>query len=284
MTQEESKFPRPAEAVLVILVGFFASFIPLSFIFGLGADPEEMMMDAFRIKIALVIGEFSLLLIPLLYLWRRQIPFGFALRLGAVPQRIFVLSIAVSLSLIVLLDEVDRLVQHLIPMPEEVTRQMQRILKIDNEWDFVLIVLSAIILAAVVEESIFRGFLQQAFEEHLDVTRGVIYASLAWTLIHANLYASIQIFLFGFFLGWLAWRTNSIYPSMIGHALNNAIAIWYINADRSEPIPIYEWGEHVSPFLLIFGIGIAYQGIRIIDSYYRQHSSGDHSSNINESS
>lgn len=284
MTQEESKFPRPVEAVLVILVGFFASFIPLSFIFGTGADPGEIMADAFRIKIALVIGEFSLLVIPLIYLLRRRMPLTFALRLQPVPQRIFILSIAVSLSLIVILDEVDRLVQYLIPMPEEVTREMMRVLKIENEWDFVLILLSAVILAAIVEETIFRGFLQQAFEEHLDVTRGVIYASLAWTLIHANLYASIQIFLFGFFLGWLAWRTNSIYPSMIGHALNNTIAIWYINADHSEPIPIYEWGDHVSPFLLIFGIGIAYQGIRIIDSFYRHRSPGDQSSNISESS
>lgn len=270
MQQHESKLPMPLEAFFVIIASFFGSVVPQVIVFGFFASPEDVMPDSLGIKVGLVVGEIALFALVLIYLLKRNLPLKETFRLNPVPTSIMAIAIPVGISLVILVDEIDRLLQMIIPMPETLNKEIIQMMHADTPLEMVLIVLSAVVLAAVVEEAIFRGFFQQALEEHMDVTKGVIYASLAWAAIHANLYVTVQIFLFGFFLGWLAWRTNSIYPALFCHAFNNAIAVWYANSDHSGSIPVYEWGEHVSPVILIAALAVSYFGIREIDAFYRR--------------
>lgn len=269
-TNTESNFPLPFESLVVIIMSVLVSYFPLVIVLGATMDPETAEPDMTLVKVLLAVGEMVLLALPVFYLLRRKLSLPLNLRLHPVPGNIVWLSVPVSLCMIVLIDEVDRLVRLVLPLPEEIASEIGKTMLIDNGLDFILVTFSAVILAAVVEEAIFRGMLQQSVEKHVDVTKGVIYSSIAWALVHGNHYMMLQIFLFGFFLGWLAWRTNSIIPSLIAHGLNNAIAILYINFSRdNEPVPIYEWNGHVSPFWLILAIGGLYYGIISIDKFYR---------------
>jgi len=61
----------------------------------------------------------------------------------------------------------------------------------------------------------------------------------------------------GALLGYIALRADSIYPSIVLHIVNNAIAVTFINIDTSN-FTFYTSGNHVSPLiivpaLLIFG-------------------------------
>ena len=87
-------------------------------------------------------------------------------------------------------------------------------------------ILSIAIVAPVLEECLFRG----AIEGHLLTIwkkpwAAIVVSALIFGLIHMNpaqmLYASI----IGVVLGWLRWRTDSIVPGIIGHILNNSIAV-----------------------------------------------------------
>ncbi|MCB0267896.1 MAG: CPBP family intramembrane metalloprotease [Calditrichaeota bacterium] len=269
-TNTESNFPLPFESLVVIIMSVLVSYFPLVIVLGATMDPETAEPDMTLVKVLLAVGEMVLLALPVFYLLRRKLSLPLNLRLNPVPGNIVWLSVPVSLCMIVLIDEVDRLVRLVLPLPEEIASEIGKTMLIDNGLDFILVTFSAVILAAVAEEAIFRGMLQQSVEKHVDVTKGVIYSSIAWALVHGNHYMMLQIFLFGFFLGWLAWRTNSIIPTLIAHGLNNAIAILYINFSRdNEPFPIYEWNGHVSPFWLILAIGGLYYGITSIDKFYR---------------
>ena len=269
-TNTESNFPLPFESLVVIIMSVLVSYFPLVIVLGATMDPETAEPDMTLVKVLLAVGEMVLLALPVFYLLRRKLSLPLNLRLNPVPGNIVWLSVPVSLCMIVLIDEVGRLVRLVLPLPEEIASEIGKTMLIDNGLDFILVTFSAVILAAVAEEAIFRGMLQQSVEKHVDVTKGVIYSSIAWALVHGNHYMMLQIFLFGFFLGWLAWRTNSIIPTLIAHGLNNAIAILYINFSRdNEPFPIYEWNGHVSPFWLILAIGGLYYGITSIDKFYR---------------
>ena len=284
MENEETRFPQPFEAFLVIFAGVMMSIFPQYLVYTAFADPEAALLDPFAVKIATIIGEITLLAVPIIYLQRRRLSVQEAFRLHPVPSHILGVTALVGLSLVIVVDEIDRVIRTIIPMPEDMSSQIAEMLAVNNGLDLILIVLGAVILAALVEEFIFRGFLQQSVEKHMDVTRGVIYASVAWTAVHGSLYIAIQLFVFGFFLGWLAWRTRSVYPAILCHALNNAIAIWYSNIDHSSPLPVYEWYGHVSPIVLVLAVWVGYKGILFIDEVYRSLNSPLPTSNDSDES
>ncbi|MFA7710169.1 MAG: CPBP family intramembrane glutamic endopeptidase, partial [Candidatus Neomarinimicrobiota bacterium] len=70
----------------------------------------------------------------------------------------------------------------------------------------------------------------------------------------------IQIYLMGLFMGYLAWRTNSIWPSFILHAINNGWSVWW--GHRPELAGFYEWHGHVHPAIIVASLACFYFGMR----------------------
>jgi membrane protease YdiL (CAAX protease family) len=275
--EQEKITPTPFQALMIILAGFFFSIIPQLFVVILFPGPEEGTFDPLGLKVSLIVGELCLAVVPFIYFRKQNLSLPETIRWKKVPSNVIWVSIPTGLGLAIVIDEIDRLLQMLIPMPEEWTTDMANTMKITSSLDFVLLILSAVILAAVVEEAIFRGFLQQTIEKHINVTQAVIYASLAWAIIHMNPYIAVQIFLFGFFLGYITWRAESIIPAVICHAINNTMALIYFNINIPEQLSFYEWHGHVSPIVLLAGGLFAFKGIQYIDRYYGTSSSNSFS-------
>jgi uncharacterized protein len=85
------------------------------------------------------------------------------------------------------------------------------------------VVLAGAVLAPIAEELFFRGFV---FRSYLSM-RGPLVAyplsSLLFATLHLNLPALLPIFVLGLLFAAAYQRTGSIVPSMVGHALFNAI-------------------------------------------------------------
>ncbi len=269
--ENEQPSINPAEAGIVILCSYFFSVIPELLVISMfPGDPSSGQFDPLGIKFAFVIGEASLIIFPIIYLRMRELSLPTMFRWQPVPRNILGMSAAIGLGLTVLIDELDRLIRLFAPMPEEWVSSMETAFRATDMLEMFLLILGVIILAALVEESIFRGFLQGILEEGIDVTKAVIYTSLIWAFIHLNPYQSVQTFLFGFMLGYLTWRTGSILPAILCHAISNSIALIYYNSDFNELLPFYEWNGHVSPFLLVLAGLVVYSGVRYITEYYIQ--------------
>jgi len=77
------------------------------------------------------------------------------------------------------------------------------------------------------EEILFRGFMFKGIESsRLGPVGAIIITSLAWSIIHIqyDLYGISCVFLGGFLLGFMRFKSNSIYPSIAVHAFQNIIA------------------------------------------------------------
>ena len=267
---QETNTPRPSEVFMVIIAGFFFSLIPQFFFFSLFVeDIENLAMDSFTIKVSLLIGEISLIVVPIYYLWRRNISVVSMFRLNPIPGNVVLVSIVLGFAMTILSDQLDRLFQYILPMPDEWANEIGKMMQANSALELLVIVLSAIVFAALVEEALFRGFLQVSMEEHINVTQAVIYASIAWAFIHVNPYLMVQIFILGFALGYLAWRTDSIYPAVICHGVNNGLAVLTYNVDLEDSFGFYEWGDHVSPLVLVPAGFLLYKGFQYLDEYYR---------------
>ncbi|MEJ2537154.1 MAG: type II CAAX endopeptidase family protein [Calditrichia bacterium] len=266
--EEKSQFPRPLEAFLIIIASFFLIvLITQSLLFILVSDPEQINQNSLALKMLITFGEVGLIIVPLVYVKSRGLSYREVFRWNPIPAFLIPWGFAIGLGISVIGDELDRLMNMFIPAPDFLG-EISQAMAIHTPVDFIILVFGAVVAAAFVEESIIRGFLQRSLEKHYDVTKAVIYASLAWTIIHGMIYWAIQIFLLGIILGILAWRANSIVPSVIGHATNNAAALLFYNTNQEKFASIYLWGDHVSPIILILGTAGLVFGMRAYYQYY----------------
>ncbi|HLY65447.1 MAG TPA: CPBP family intramembrane glutamic endopeptidase [Chloroflexota bacterium] len=89
---------------------------------------------------------------------------------------------------------------------------------------FALALLAGCVLAPLVEELFFRGYVFQTFWQRRGPWWSYLFSALLFAAAHANLPAAAPIFVMGLMLAYLFRRTGSIVPGMIAHGLNNAIS------------------------------------------------------------
>lgn len=91
-------------------------------------------------------------------------------------------------------------------------------------------ILSIVVAAPVLEETLFRG----AIEGHLLTLwkskpwAAILVSALVFGIIHMNPAQVFYASLIGIVLGWLRWRTDSIVPGILGHMLNNGLAVIFM--------------------------------------------------------
>lgn len=88
---------------------------------------------------------------------------------------------------------------------------------------FWVMALSTAVVAPVYEELLFRGYVFRGLSRSAGPGVAVGVSSLLFAGFHGDPLHAIAVLPMGLFLGWLRWRTGSIWPSMIAHGLNNAI-------------------------------------------------------------
>ena len=91
----------------------------------------------------------------------------------------------------------------------------------------ILGVITTILIAPILEEFIFRGFLFSQLRITLGNWGAISLSSLAWTSLHFQYELKILFVLFvlGLFLGFLRWKYNSLFLVMALHAVNNLVAL-----------------------------------------------------------
>ena len=215
--------------------------------------------------LALFIGQGFMIVPLLLFLTARKESLVDRLRLQRLSLPIVLATLVLSLGIIIAVDEFDRIASLLFTPPEYLD-QLGYMLKFDSFNMAIFLIFGIVILAPLGEELLFRGFLQQFLEEHWqDITRAVLVTSLFFAVIHLNPFWLIQIYLLGVLLGYLAWRTGSIWASFILHAANNLMALLFTNYNESLD-GFYTWNGHVAPWILLLGIGCIYFGFNWLNS------------------
>ncbi len=145
------------------------------------------------------------------------------------------------------------------PVPESIIEAFGRGLTLDvSLWQLTFFLA---VLPGILEEIAFRGVLLHGLRKAL---RSPIGAALAcgaiFGLFHVSLFRIIPTGVLGIALAAVVIRTGSIYPAMLWHFLNNAMAILpaelgWITLDASSSIPLWVYlaaGAGALVSLLIF--------------------------------
>ncbi|HET9914246.1 MAG TPA: type II CAAX endopeptidase family protein [Anaerolineales bacterium] len=105
-----------------------------------------------------------------------------------------------------------------------VDTQGEEIMKIFAElespvWFFIV----GVVMAPIVEEVFFRGFLFQGFRQKYGWITAALLSSAIFAVAHMDLVALIPTFILGVVLAYVYHRSNSVWPGVILHFLVNAM-------------------------------------------------------------
>ncbi|MDI6401778.1 type II CAAX endopeptidase family protein [Balneolaceae bacterium ANBcel3] len=111
------------------------------------------------------------------------------------------------------------------------------------------------LVPSVCEEVLFRGYLQRLFEKSWGPAAAIIVTGLLFGFFHIRLTQLLPLALIGILLGWLVWRSNSIYPGMVAHLVNNGGTVVVSALYPAYVFDQYDSTELPEPWLLLVSIG-----------------------------
>ena len=121
-------------------------------------------------------------------------------------------------------------------------------------------ILSITVMAALVEELLFRGAIQgHLLRKGMKPLHAILISSAIFGIIHMNPIQVPFAFAIGLIFGWLYYRTGSLVPGIIGHFINNTIACIQMATMSKEEFntKTIEWlGEGPTYALLVVSLAV----------------------------
>lgn len=141
----------------------------------------------------------------------------------------------ISFPLVVLLSSLLEILLYLITgtlvLPDQVAVLFLK-MTFGQPFYFLLATIAIVIFAPLIEETLFRGFLQNYLRRYLSPFASVAAASICFTSFHFSMDQGISnipilssLFILGCFLGFLYERQQSIFSPILMHALFNALSV-----------------------------------------------------------
>lgn len=131
-----------------------------------------------------------------------------------------------------------------------------------NPKEYLVLLLVIAGSAGICEEILFRGYMLRAYER-FGMWPGIIATSMLFSILHLNIQNILAPFFLGIILGFVVYKTNSIFAGMIGHFVNNAISVtWgyvimnlpFYNSINAEQVQNGMVTQSLIGAALIFGI------------------------------
>lgn len=122
------------------------------------------------------------------------------------------------------------------PPPESLVKGLEQMLTLgDASLPLWVVLLGVAVTPAICEELFFRGVVLSGVRR-LGVWPAVLISSLLFAFAHASIYRMLPTLALGLMLAALAWRSGSILPSMIVHAMNNGLIVWIVRHPSSTDL------------------------------------------------
>lgn len=232
--------------ILFLLLGF------ILFYFGSFVQSREIYSG-------LLITEYIIILLPnLIYLKLKGLSLKKVLRLNKINGKqilyivlitIFSYPVAVFLNnlMLFILSFFGETIPNVVPLP-------------DSPKLYLISLLVFGISPGICEEVMFRGTVMNAYRG-LGKKKAIIFSALLFGLFHLNLQNLAGPIFLGLIFGIVVYKTNSIYSSILGHTLNNGIAmtLGYFAMKAQEGIdevPAFEIPYRLQLLISLVVIGI----------------------------
>lgn len=91
---------------------------------------------------------------------------------------------------------------------------------------------------AVCEELLFRGYLQPRLARLTWPGVGLVLASILFAAFHVDPVHVVLVFPIGLWLGFLSYRSGSIFPAILGHFVNNVLSVIAVVSEETGTMDV----------------------------------------------
>lgn len=105
---------------------------------------------------------------------------------------------------------------------------INKILNEDSFWVLAFMFFFGMLAAPVVEELLFRGFLQSAVRTTFGKLKAILISGFLFALIHLNAHVFLQIFILGLLLAYLFEKTGSLIAPITVHVCHNTATLAFL--------------------------------------------------------
>lgn len=219
--------PVPALAQVVLLLGVVMSLKVIL----TAAAPMPLAWDSF-VWHTLIVLVGAVALPPVVLAIASTSSWVETLRLRPVPWTTWVAALGLAVCFHPLILWFQQFVMHLYPMSMDSTQMQQTLQHIvggaPGMWAIVLLMAVA---PAICEELTFRGFVFSGLLKSLKPFNAILISAILFGAMHGLLQQSIVATATGVLIGFLAWRTASLWPCIAYHAAHNAITVQFAFLD-----------------------------------------------------
>lgn len=118
-------------------------------------------------------------------------------------------------------------------------------------------ILMLVVLAPVMEEVLFRGILLESVRSKHSAGRAIVVSALMFGVIHFIPQQVVNAFVIGLILGYIYVRTESLWPVIVIHALNNAMAYIIMQWSDGANITVRSLIENNTVYAVVYGVSLA---------------------------
>jgi uncharacterized protein len=298
-TLAESYSPYPLiSPVAAAFLGLIGGFILYQFVGGLltlllfGFDLEAAPVDGLRF--VTIIGQILFIFLPALFFSKwiyGDISKIISVKLPRLKElMLFVLGIIILSPLLqsylyIQNYFIDRLAESsefvssikylLDSLNELIEKTFGNLIRAENIPEMLLVIITLSIVPAICEEVMFRGYIQRSFQFKFKAPVAALLTAIFFALYHFNPYGLIPLAIIGFYLGYAAYTSQSLFIPMVLHFLNNffAVMLYFIIGDdelfKSNVTDSESFNENVIYFFLLLVVFLAL--IFLIKNYYKKH-------------
>lgn len=182
-------------------------------------------------------------------------PIRRALRLKDLPGAAFPPSLALGFTLI--LGNIAATILLGPPMQD-----VEFVISASSMAERIILAIAVALLAPVVEEVLFRGLLQGALENRLRPWLAIGVTSMAFGLMHGP-QGALFFFFWSLPVGWVTWRTESIRPAIVVHAINNVVGLVGLYAAGVSGPRVPEVGIGTLGFGVVLVVIVVFWSVRL---------------------
>ena len=123
------------------------------------------------------------------------------------------------------------------------------------------------VFGPLLEEALFRGAIQGYMMRHFKPWTAIVCSALIFGLAHMNPVQIVYATLLGVVFGWIYYRTGSLLPVILGHVLNNSVAIitMLLGMEQDSNAPLSDIEKSYMAVVFVVATVVAVQLVRMLN-------------------